>query len=146
MGAPCDEGASEKEISLEHSMKPITENAIMRKILGSLSNGRVRLFRNTVGAAWMGVSQWIDGKVLIDRPKRVTFGMATGSSDIIGWRSVIITDEMVGHRVAQFVAIEVKAKGGRVTQEQLAFVETVNSHGGIAGVVRSVDEAEELLK
>ena len=127
-------------------MKPLSENAIMRTILNTLSNGRVRLFRNTVGAAWLGVGQWIDGKVLIDRPKRVTFGMATGSSDIIGWRSVIITDEMVGHRVAQFIAIEVKAKNGRATQEQLAFVETVLSHGGVAGIVRSVEEAEELLR
>ena len=127
------------------SNKPITENAIMRSILGSLSNGRVRLFRNTVGAAWMGVSQWVDGKILIERPKRVTFGMATGSSDIIGWRSIIITDEMVGHRVAQFVAIEVKAKNGRATNEQIAFVETVQAHGGLADIVRSVEDAEDLL-
>ena len=124
---------------------PISENFIMRMILRLFSNNRVRLFRNMVGAAWMGKSAWVEGSIIIERPKRVQFGMAVGSSDIIGWRSVVITEEMVGCRIAQFVAMEVKAPKGRTTQEQRDFIDTVRAHGGLAGVVRSVDEAEALL-
>ena len=83
--------------------------------------------------------------VLLRRPRRVAFGMAVGSSDIVGWRSIVITESMLGCRVAQFVALEVKKPGGRTTDAQRAFVELVRAQGGVGGVVRSVEDAEKML-
>lgn len=69
-----------------------------------------------------------------------------GGSDLIGWRSVEITPEMVGQSIAQFVAIECKAASGRVSPDQIRFIEAVKKAGGVAGVVRSPDEATRLLE
>jgi hypothetical protein len=78
------------------------------------------------------------------RPLRA--GLAVGSSDLIGLRSVTVTPEMVGQRLAVFSAIEVKAPRRPLTTEQEAFIAMVMEMGGLAGVARSVEEAEEILK
>ncbi len=70
-----------------------------------------------------------------------------GSADWIGYRSFVITAGMVGRRIAQFVAIEAKrADGGVVSEEQEAFLNGVKDAGGVAGVARSAEDAEELLR
>lgn len=68
-----------------------------------------------------------------------------GGADLLGWRTITITPDMVGQRFALFLAVEVKSATGRVTPEQLNFIRAVNEAGGIAGVVRSLEQAEELL-
>ena len=75
----------------------------------------------------------------------VQFGLARGSADLIGWRSVVITPEMVGQRVAVFTSLEVKTPTGRLTPAQQAWLGTVHNAGGIAGVARSVRDANEIL-
>lgn len=124
-----------------------SETSILRAIIKTLSIGKRRLFRNTVGAAYIGKHVWSGaGTVTIHRPTRVTFGFGPGTSDLIGWTSKIITDDMVGQRVAVFTALEVKTSTGRPTDAQKAFVEVVKEAGGIAGIVRSVEQAQELMK
>jgi hypothetical protein len=103
-----------------------------------LALGRVpdlRLFRNNTGS-------------LKDHTGRVvSFGLFKGSSDLIGWRVVTVTPDMVGRRLAVFAAIEVKAPGGRhpVTDDQRRFLDAVAAAGGIAGVARDPDEARIAL-
>jgi len=76
----------------------------------------------------------------------VTFGVGSpGGSDLIGYRKVTVTPEMVGQEIAQFAAVEVKTPKGRVRPEQQQFIEHIRSAGGIAGIARSVAEAQELL-
>lgn len=93
----------------------------------------VRLFRNNVG-----VATFPDGS-------RVAYGLAPGSSDIIGWQRITITPDMVGKDVAVFIAIEAKGPKGRVSEKQLNFIETVNKFGGKAGIAHSADEAENII-
>lgn len=108
------------------------EAKVQNAIRLTLGRGLVRLFRNNTGA-------------LKDQQGRlVTFGLCKGSSDLIGWRSVTVTPDMVGQKLAVFVAIEVKDKG-RPTQEQLAFVKTVRDAGGLAGIARGIPEAQAIL-
>ena len=76
----------------------------------------------------------------------MTFGLAKGSADLIGWRTVIITPEMVGQRLAVFTSIEVKTPTGRVRPEQHAWMAAVSGAGGIAGIARSVQDANDLLR
>jgi hypothetical protein len=71
----------------------------------------------------------------------VQFGLTKGASDLIGFESVTITPEMVGHRVAVFTALEVKGPKGNVSPEQREFLKAVEDAGGIAAVVRSVEDA-----
>ena len=75
----------------------------------------------------------------------VQFGLCKGSADLIGWRSVTITPEMVGQQIAVFTSIEVKSSSGRVKPEQQQWLLGVQKAGGIAGVARSVGEAMDLL-
>lgn len=111
----------------------MSETATVQSVRAKLSNGPVRLFRNSTG-----VVQGADGRYH-------RFGLAVGSSDLIGWRTLTVTTDMVGSKVAVFVALEGKSETGAATQEQTAFIATVKDAGGIAGVFRSVDEARELL-
>jgi len=70
----------------------------------------------------------------IDGKRIVQAGLsANGSSDLIGWQSVIITQEMVGQKVAVFTAVEVKADT-KLSKEQAHFLDVLNKAGGI-GIV-----------
>ena len=73
------------------------------------------------------------------------FGLAKGSADLIGWTTRTITPDMVGQQVAVFTSVEVKTATGRLRPEQRIWLDAVQSAGGIAGVVRSVDDARALL-
>jgi hypothetical protein len=93
----------------------------------------VRLWRNNTGA-------------LVDQQGRfVRFGLCKGSSDLIGLRSVVVTPEMVGQRLAQFVALEIKTTQGVVSPEQQAFLRLVQQLGGVAAVCRSIQQAQAVL-
>ena len=110
------------------------ETATLHHIMLECGHGAVRLYRNNVGAYELPNGEW------------VRYGVANpGGSDLIGWRSTVITPEMVGSRFARFVAMEVKAARGRTRADQQRFMDLVREHGGIAGVARSPAEAEELL-
>ena len=56
-----------------------------------------------------------------------------------------ITPDMVGQRVAVFTSIEVKTPTGRLTPAQQAWLGAVHNAGGIAGIARSVRDANEIL-
>lgn len=76
----------------------------------------------------------------------VQFGVGNpGGSDLIGYRRVTVTPEMVGQEIAVFAAVEVKTPRGRIKAEQQQFVDHIRSAGGIAGIARSVDEAKSIL-
>lgn len=94
----------------------------------------LRLYRNQVG-------QLPDPKT--GRP--VQFGLARGSADLIGWRTIVVTPEMVGQRIAVFTSIEVKTPTGRLTPAQNAWLAAVHGAGGIAGVARTVSDAHHIV-
>ena len=94
-----------------------------------------RLFRNQCGA----LPDPRTGRL-------VTFGLARGSADLIGWRTVVVTPDMVGQRLAVFTSIEVKTPTGRLRPEQRAWLGVVRGAGGVAGVVRSVDDALQIVE
>jgi hypothetical protein len=111
----------------------LTEQQIQQQIRLALSRGPVRLHRNNTGT-------------LRDQHGRpVTFGLARGSADLIGWTTRTITPDMVGQRIAVFTSIEVKTPTGRVSPEQRQWLEAVQAAGGIAGVARSVEDALRIV-
>jgi hypothetical protein len=52
---------------------------------------------------------------------------------------------MVGQQLAVFTSIEVKTPNGRIRPEQHAWQRTVSNAGGIAGIARSVRDANEIV-
>lgn len=119
-----------------------TETDIQRRIQLALSTPTGRIWRNTVGAAWHGRTFTIvDGRLVSGKASYVRYGLAPGSSDLIGPQSIEITADMVGRRIAVFAAIETKTEKGRLTNEQGRFIDTIVDLGGIAGCARSVEEA-----
>ena len=74
----------------------------------------------------------------------VKFGLAPGSSDLIGWKTIKISSQDVGKEIAQFVAIEVKDRG-KATDQQTRFINAVKGAGGIAGIAKSITDALALL-
>jgi hypothetical protein len=111
----------------------MSEQQTQQQIRLALSRGDTRLWRNNTGT-------------LYDRQGRpVQFGLCKGSSDLIGFRTVTVTPDMVGQRLAVFAAVEVKSSTGRPTAEQQAFIDTVAGMGGLAGVARSVEDAAAIL-
>lgn len=83
----------------------------------------------------------------LDKKRKVRAGLeVNGSSDLIGWTEVEVTQEMVGKKVAVFTGIEVKTHRGRVSEAQQIFKDNVNRAGGISIVARSPEEAVELLR
>ena len=76
----------------------------------------------------------------------VRYGLGTGSSDLIGFKAVIITPDMMGQKIARFLAVEVKRPGKVPTAEQHQFLTAVANAGGLAFWATSADEVREKLK
>ena len=105
----------------------------IRLALGTIPS--LRLFRNQVG-------QLPDPRT----GRYVQFGLAKGSSDLIGFKTVKITPEMINQEVAVFVSIEIKTERGKLTDIQKNWLQKVQSSGGIVGVARTVKDALNILK
>lgn len=123
------------------------ESALVHDIRLALGAGDfTRIFRNQVGEAWFGEAECHgDGSVTLHHARRVPFGLCTGSSDLIGWRTIHVTPEYLGSTLALFTAIEAKQPRGRASREQRAFLSTVQRFGGLAGVARSVADARRIV-
>lgn len=130
------------------------DTARLNRILLRCSRGAVRLWRNSVGLGWVGKSTRIDragpvhlnaGDVVIRNARPLHAGLFKGSGDLIGAVSVVITPEMVGRTVAVFASVEDKGPGDTSSPEQKNWAAQVRALGGIAGEVRSVEDAERLL-
>ena len=105
-----------------------SESTILKKVMLKASELDYRVFRNNVGVAFQP-----NGQV-------IRYGLHTGSSDLIGWYSKVVTQDMVGKPVAVFLAIETKTKKGSVTKEQKNFLKQVDEAGGIAIIARNPDD------
>jgi hypothetical protein len=104
----------------------------MRSVMLRFGRGMTRLFRANSGVGWVGKIIERTARTITLANPRAFHAMPSGTPDLIGWHSVIVTPEMVGARVALFVAIECKGSTTPTTPGQLAFLELVDHAGGIA--------------
>jgi hypothetical protein len=119
--------------------QPSREDARKAEIQAAHNRGNTRLFRNNVG------------KLRTPCGGFVSFGLGSsggrilpGTTDLIGWTTRKVTEDMLEKEIAVFVAVEVKDLED-ATEEQLNFIEQVRAAGGLAGVAHDAAEAAEIL-
>lgn len=95
------------------------------------------LFRANVGEAWTGerIQKNLDGSITIYRPRRLRTGLPQGFSDLFGFATP-------GGRA---VFLEMKTSSGRLTPEQENFLRQMATMGAMAGVARSIEDAERIF-
>jgi hypothetical protein len=119
------------------------ERDILNPLLKAATLKGARLFRQNVGTGWVGrILRQEPGLITLANPRALHAGLCKGSSDVIGWTPVLVTQDMVGKQVAVMTAVEIKTKGVTVTPEQARFVQAVCGMGGFGMVVRSVEDFE----
>lgn len=135
-----------------------SESNVQRLVWAAVAATTI-LFRINTGRAWLsgmgpgGVRKLTDGSVHLLAARPIALGFSrtngdpvNGTSDLVGWTSVLITPDMVGGRVAVFTCIETKnSKGGKTSADQHNFIEQVHKAGGIAGVANSQDAAKKII-
>lgn len=124
------------------------EHEIQNKIRVHISQKQLAtLFRANVGNAWTGnqVERNQNGSVLIRDARPFTTGLPMGFPDLFGIKSIEITPDMVGQKIAAFVFVEVKQPKKKPTKAQIHMIEFLKSQGAIGGVAHSPEEAELIL-
>ncbi len=107
------------------------ENPAMAGIAAALDHLQITHYRNNTGAI-MGAAGY-----------PVKFGLCTGSSDYIAYMPVTITADMVGKKVAVFMAVEAKAPGKKATADQKKFLDSLTAAGGCGFVSHSYEETRD---
>jgi len=122
--------------------KKIKEVDIQRDILQFLRLKGIFAFRVNTGGV-MRKGRWCPSPTV-----------TKGTSDIIAikpnqYGSIMYKGDSHNFKllkdIGQFVAIEVKAKGGKVSQDQQDFLDSVKEEGGIAIVAYSVNDVKAAL-
>jgi len=112
------------------------ETKLMRRIMLDLTAVGCLVFRNECAGAYVGKVIHKDNRIVtLANAQLITFGLAVGSADIIG----------IHKASGRFIAFEIKTAKGKPTKEQLNFIEQVRAANGIAGIVRSTQDALDLL-
>lgn len=134
------------------------ETNIVNTIMMDVSKDGARVFRNVRGgfypiAAIKPIIAAIMAKnlsillALVKTLRPLQAGLVIpGASDLIGFTPVIITQEMVGQKIAVFTAIEVKTDTGVVSPDQEKFIRVVLENGGYSGVARNSEMAKKIIK
>ena len=121
------------------------EKTIQSEVFKTLgSHPDIRVFRNNVGMGFVGtvIHEFPARQITLKNHRRIRFGLFEGSSDLIGWRSVIVTPDMVGKKIAVFLSIETKTLHGTAKPEQQNWIDQVRRAGGVADIARCARDAE----
>ena len=110
----------------------MTETALVQRLLVRASALGMRLFRNNVGM------------LRDERGNRVRYGLAVGSSDVIGRMPLTVAQEHVGRTIAVFVAVEAKVGRNVTTEAQGRFLAVVREAGGVAIVARQESDLDTI--
>jgi len=116
------------------------EQLIIKQILKDLPPDR-RLFRINAGMGYAGKPAGVIKErdlMMLQRP-RIFRAAPKGWPDLAGWEEIEITPDMVGKKIARFLAVEVKASGS-LTKYQKKFREVIEKMGGRYEIIVSLPE------
>lgn len=104
------------------------------------------LFPNPVGKGYVGKCvSFKNGVAVIENARIVDFGLFPGSPDDVGWRSIIVTPDLVGKRIAIAVGFEYKKKKGQRRKKQKDTIKKMQEWGCIAAFIEGIDDAERAI-
>ena len=116
----------------------MTETTLVRQLLAHATSVGGRWFREQVGRYRLALPDCArcqqQGRVL-------SSGWVVGASDVLGWTPVVVRPEDAGRTIAVLTALECKV-GRNPTGPQAAFLAAVQQQGGIAAVVRRLEDAD----
>ncbi len=121
----------------------VSETLLGKRIQLMASSLGARIFRSNVGEGWIGKAIFFSkpakievypGDVIIRKAKRIHFGLHNGQGDYLGFS-----------KDGRFISVELKTETGKIREEQIAWRDAVIKSGGIAGIVRTEEEAMELF-
>jgi hypothetical protein len=114
--------ATAQRAPLEKKQKTAPEGELLKTCLAFLQANRIKAWRQNSGAMVVG-------------SRFIRFSHIEGISDIIGiWPD------------GRFLAIETKVRPRKATPHQAAFLQMIRDNGGIAEVIYSLQELEDLWK
>lgn len=121
-------------------MKGRSESNVQARVRLEAADKGVKLFRNNVGAGTLANGNHVRWGLANDSP---AINAVIKSGDLIGGRPRIITLDMVGTTLLQFVSRECKAEGWKPdnsprTVAQIRWRDLINSLGGDAAIVDDV--------
>ena len=124
-----------------------TEHEIQNEIRVAVGTTQVAtLFRANVGKAWTGNKVvCCDNMITLSCARPFSTGLPIGFPDLFGFRTVEVTSEMVGKKLAVFAFLEVKTKQGRTSRAQEKMHAFLRDAGALGGVACSAEEALRLL-
>ena len=100
------------------------------QILRSIDGSSERLFRINAGSGWIGrIAKRIGAGILLANA-RPLHAAPKGWPDLFGWKTITVTPDMVGRRLAVAKGIEVKVTG-KLSAEQRRFGAILERMGGI---------------
>lgn len=113
------------------------ESGLVKQIKLEASQKGIRLWRNNVGAVHTDDGRFIRFG-LANESKQINSVIKSG--DLIGVRPVLITQDLVGCVIGQFISREIKKPGWRYEgtereRAQLAWAQLILSLGGDAGII-----------
>lgn len=116
------------------------ESWVQTQVRLEATRAGARIWRNNVGACKTDTGRVIRYGLVNDS---AALNKRIKSSDLIGIRPVVITPDMVGHTIGQFIAREIKKPDWKYTgtdreKAQLAFIELVIGLGGDAAFANDV--------
>lgn len=114
----------------------VKETNISHNIMIDQAKRGVVLFKNVRGLF-----------LSLDEKRKVKAGLLIpGASDLVGYKSVIITPDMVGKRIAILTTIEVKTQKGKAFDEQKYFIGKMKEAGALAGFARTEEQARSITE
>ena len=121
----------------------MNETALVRSLLSHATALGARWFREQVGRYRLALPDCQrcqrEGRVL-------SSGWCVGASDVLGWTPHVVRQADVGRTIAAMTALECKVGRNVTTVEQGAFLSAVKAQGGIAAVVRRVEDADAAVE
>ena len=118
-----------------------SEAPVVKRVMMKASQLGLRLLRNN-----RGMFKTLDGK------RMVRAGLeAEGASDLVGIKTITVTQEMVGKKIGVFLAVEVKKPSWEkpsteTEREQQNFIDQIVSRGGIAFFINNHEDLEKKIE
>ncbi len=117
------------------------EAPVVKRVMIRASKLGLRLLRNN-----RGLFQTLDGK------RKVRAGLeAEGASDLIGIKTITVTEDMIGTELGVFLAVEVKKPKWKkpttkIEKEQENFIAQIIKRGGIAFFINDAEDLERKIE